>query len=339
MRHGMVASACGLVTAGTLMFGAVLPGHAAITGATVAATQPSWTGKCPLKVSFTGSVTGSPGTQFSITYVRTVNSVVSPIGAVTVTMPASGSIPVNDGFEIGKSTSGVTEEQVWVHNVSGGQADVYSKAAGFSVTCVVDPGKRPNVPPAVTLHPQWVARRAYDYEWVGLAAQPPEQGTGPCPDLCVGWLHIHQSDSLTLFHHNSYYRSFVGYDPAAFTGLRVAKAILTLMVANGSDKCFGGVGRALLAEMPAKKGGTQHLKTPYPNDGDFALSVPLVRQDAGTVAVDVTRIVATWVTTQIRNDGFVLRGKDEDNGSNGNDACTVGFRTNVVLSIEQLPGP
>jgi hypothetical protein len=207
------------------------------------------------------------------------------------------------------------------------------------VTCKVDIGKKPNFRGPVTLHPRWFARRDYAYVWQGLTTNIPERGTGPCPDLCVGWAHFHQGDSLALVHLNDYYRAFLGYDSAALKNLKIMKAVLTLTIANGSDKCFGGVGRAVLSRTPVVRGGTQRFEAPFPDDGDFSFHTPLLRQNAGTVQVDVTSLVQAWVLAKVPNEGFVLRGKVENNGADGNDQCTVGFRPNAALTIDELPSP
>ena len=337
--HRFIASAFGPVAAGLAMLAVATPAAATITAVKIAATQPAWNGTCPMTVSFAGSITGTPGTQFSYDFLSTVDNVVKTFGQGTVTLPASGSMSIYHNYAIGSSTTGVNEEQVRVHNIAGGQADIISNAAGFSVTCKVDIGKKPNVRGPVTLHPVWFARRDYAYAWQGLAPNLPERGTGPCPDLCVGWQHFHQGDSLALVHLNDYYRAFLGYDRAAFKNLKMMKAVLTLTIANGSDKCFGGVGRAVLSRTPVMRGGTQRFEAPYPDDGDFGWHTPLLRQNAGTIEVDVTSLVEAWVLAKVPNQGFVLRGKVENNGADGNDECTVGFRPDARLTIEELPVP
>jgi hypothetical protein len=334
-----VAVAVSVGFAGLGILGSAQSTSAAINSVTVAAANPSVTATCPVEVSFTGSIKGSSGTQFSYSFVRIVDNVVQSFDQGTVTMPGSGSIAVNDKFSVASSTSAVTQEQVWVHNISGGQADVFSTPAGFAVTCRLNPGVVPNARPPVTLHPQWFARRSYAYVWHGIPTTIPEQGTAPCLDLCVGWLHIHQGDSLTLYHENYYYRGFLGYDRVAIMNRKILKAVLTLTVGNGSDKCFGGVGRAMLSRSPVVRGGAQRFEAPYPDDGDFSFPAPMIRQNAGTVEVDVTSLVEAWAAGKVPNEGFVLRGKLEDNGSNGNDQCSLGFHRDASLTLEVLPSP
>jgi len=337
---GLVRAVVSMGFAGIGILGSAPSASAAITSVTVAAANPSVTAKCPVEVSFTGSIKGSAGTKVSYTFLRIVDNVVKSFDQGMVTMPGSGSITINDTYWVGSSTSGVTQEQVWVHNISTGstgQADIYSTPAGFTVTCQPNPGARPNARPPITLHPQWFARRTYKYEWEGPLGDLPDRGSGPCIDLCVGWSHFHQGDSAWLRHLNLYFRSFVGYDLAALKTVRIARAILTLTVANGNEKCFEKVGLAVLHQGSLGKGTTETFEAPYPKDGDFNWSTPLVHRNAGSVAADVTSIVQAWGTGAAANEGFVLRGKVEDNGSDDNQECTVGFRPDAVLTIEELP--
>lgn len=123
-----------------LIFAAVFgwsdPSSAAVTASSLSIVGPNpLTAKCPVNVGFTGTISGSPGTIFTYSFNRFVNSVQKVVNGATVTMPSSGSIAVNDSVPISSSTSGSTFDQIWVHNISGGQADVYSNTANFTVTC------------------------------------------------------------------------------------------------------------------------------------------------------------------------------------------------------------
>jgi hypothetical protein len=272
--------------------------------------------------------------------VRIVDGVLKPIGQGTTKIPTTGSIAVADSYAISSSTAGVTEEQLWVHDIEGGQADVYSTPAGFSVTCKTNPAVvSPTAFPAVTLHPLWLATRDYKYQWTGLPTSLPEHGTGGCTPLCVGWVHIHQGDSAWLSHFNDYFRGFLGYDPAAIKNLHVARATLTLTIATGESKCFGGVGRAVLTRTPIVRNSMQTFEAPYPDDGDFNFPTVLLRLDAGSAVVDVTSIVQGWASSKMVNQGFVLRGKVEDNGSDANDSCTLEFLADAALTISSRPVP
>lgn len=51
-------------------------------------------------------------------------------------------MPVSESLSIGSTSTGVNFDQIWVHNIAGGQSDVYSNRANFSVTCSA-PGSLP----------------------------------------------------------------------------------------------------------------------------------------------------------------------------------------------------
>jgi hypothetical protein len=118
------------------VFGVSRPSSAAVTASSLSVVGPNpLTAKCPVNVGFTGSISGSPGTVFTYSFNRFVNSVQQVVNGATVTMPGGGTIAVNDSVPISASTSGTTFDQVWVHNISGGQPDVYSNLAKFTVNC------------------------------------------------------------------------------------------------------------------------------------------------------------------------------------------------------------
>jgi hypothetical protein len=325
--------AAGLIAA-ALLFMVARPADAAVT-ATLNAATPSYSGKCPVTETFGGTISGTAGTTFQYSFNRFINGAqqVQNIGAGTI--PASGSLAVNDSVSIGSSTTGSTFDQVWVHNIAGGQADVYSGKASFSVTCVnplgvLHPGMNTLVRPLITLHTKWWGWRKYEYKWVGMSTYLPEVGTGPCADLCVGWVHIKNGDSFWLYHWNFYLRSVVLFDQGSITGAKPTKATLTVPIAMGNMSCFGGLGRATVNWQ----GGTNDFNAPYPNDADFNAPASM-QTGAGVVTFDVTSIVQGWANGSSTNNGFVLRGSTEDNGSNGNDDCTVDFGTAAVLTISQ----
>lgn len=129
-----------------LVAGLWAPASASVTGATLAASSStSYVGPCPTTVSFTGSVTGTPGTQFTLSLNRFVDSVQQISNKGIMTVPASGSVSVSDSILIASSTSGQTFDQIWVHGISGGQSDVYSNKVNFSVTCAVPPTPPPPI--------------------------------------------------------------------------------------------------------------------------------------------------------------------------------------------------
>jgi hypothetical protein len=341
MRHGTIAQRCSVAAiAAILGLGAAQTAHAAITSAKLATTQSSHSGGCPATIPFTGSITGNSGTTFTYTFRRVVNGVPQLVNGGLVTMPASGSIAVKDAITITASTQSgeVTTNQILVQNISGGQHDQYSNPVDFSVTCRFTqtpvPGSPNLVQRGVALHPQWVGLREYEYKWVGLTSFIPERGAAPCANLCIGWYHLHNGDSFWLYHWNTYDRAFLGYDLSAAKGWNISKAALSLTVVEGDAACYGGAGRAVLTRTPIEVAATQTFHAPYPDDADFAWPTP-AQIDTKSVVVTVTSIVQGWLSDKMPNQGFVLRGRVEDNGSNDNDGCSVAFARDVVLMIEK----
>jgi hypothetical protein len=124
-----------LISVAALIIAERTPASAAVTTAALTATTPSYSGACPTTMAFTGSISGTPGTTFQYSLNRFINGVqqVQNVGAAT--LPASGTIAVADSFSIASTSAGVNFDQIWVHNIAGGQPDVYSNRAPFSVTC------------------------------------------------------------------------------------------------------------------------------------------------------------------------------------------------------------
>jgi hypothetical protein len=110
------------------------PAQAALTSA-LTATTPSYTGACPTTMAFTGSISGAPGTAFQYSFNRFINGTQQVVNVGAATLPSSGTLAVNDSMSITATTGANTFDQIWVHNIAGGQADVYSNRAPFSVTC------------------------------------------------------------------------------------------------------------------------------------------------------------------------------------------------------------
>jgi hypothetical protein len=138
MRHAIlvvVLAACAI-----LIF--AHPANAAITGAGIATSQTLYHGPCPVTIQFTGSIAGKPGTGFTYSFNRIVDGVHTVVNTPAMTMPSGAIIKVNDSITISSSTSGVTFDQIWVHNISGGQPDLYSKEAHFTVICGAPPKPR-----------------------------------------------------------------------------------------------------------------------------------------------------------------------------------------------------
>jgi hypothetical protein len=120
------------------------PASAAIT-ASLTATTPTYTGTCPVAMNFTGTISGSPGTSFQYGFIHYVSGAQQIVNVGAATLPASGTLPVNDSMNIAATTGANTFDQLWVHNISGAfQPDVYSAKASFSVTCGTLPSPMPN---------------------------------------------------------------------------------------------------------------------------------------------------------------------------------------------------
>jgi len=334
MLQRIAGSLRGIVAA-MIVLGVAQPTNAQITGATITANPPSYSGNCPTTVSFSASITGKPGTTFWATFIWLSGVTTVFSGDSVVTMPTSGSLSVQNSISVAESTTDYM--QLRASHISGGQPDMYYSTE-YSVACKFNPGVLPSnavLRKPVTLHPEWFALREYEYKNVGpFSTFIPERGTAPCPDLCIGWDHILDGSFLWLFHWNIYDRAFFGYDPAAFKGLKVTKATVTLKVDGGDPRCYGGLGRAVLTRTPAEKGTTQTFTAPYPDDGDFNWAAP-IQFAGGSATITVTSIVQAWVDGKIPNQGFVLRGKLEDNGADANDSCSLSFGRDAVLTIEQ----
>jgi hypothetical protein len=116
--------------------GAVTPAVAAITTAQLTAGSPASNGPCPFTESFTGSINGTPGTSFQYSFNRYIDSVQQVQNVGVATIPASGTLNVSDSFSISGATAAINFDQIWVHNIAGGQGDVYSPRAPFSVACI-----------------------------------------------------------------------------------------------------------------------------------------------------------------------------------------------------------
>jgi hypothetical protein len=131
----LVASSCAALSIAALLVVARIPAQAAVSAAALTAATATYAGACPTTMAFAGTITGTPGTTFQYSFNRFVNGVQQVHNVGPATLPASGTLAVNDSFGVSTSSTGINFDQVWVHNVSGGQADAYSNKASFSVTC------------------------------------------------------------------------------------------------------------------------------------------------------------------------------------------------------------
>ncbi len=130
--------------------------NAAVT-ASLTLAGPSSINGCPATLMFSGSINGTPGTVFTYSFNRFVSNVQQVVNGGTLTIPPGGSWPVHDNFSIASSTSPSTYDQIWVHNISGGQPDVYSNEVSFAVACGTPPTAQPATPfptPFATIPPR-----------------------------------------------------------------------------------------------------------------------------------------------------------------------------------------
>jgi hypothetical protein len=129
---------------------------AAVT-ASLTAVGPTTINGCPATLQFSGTINGTPGTVVTYSFSRVVSNVPQTVNGGTFTIPPFGMMPVHDTISIASSTTGTTYDQIWVHNISNGQSDVYSNEVNFSVACGSPPTTQPATPfptPFATIPPR-----------------------------------------------------------------------------------------------------------------------------------------------------------------------------------------
>lgn len=136
-----------------LLVVARIPAQAAVSAAALSAATPTYTGACPTTMAFTGTITGMPGTTFQYSFNRYINGVQQVHNVGAATLPGSGTLTVSDAIGISTSSTGINFDQIWVHNISGGQGDVYSNRAPFSVACGTGATPTPGTSPGGTSPP------------------------------------------------------------------------------------------------------------------------------------------------------------------------------------------
>jgi hypothetical protein len=147
MRYAISAIAVVLA-----VFACVHPVYASITAAHLGPKTTNYTGKCPKTLNFTGAITGTPGTTLIYSFNRFIGGKQYLSGNTSGTIPSGGSLDVSDSMTIPTTTPtlGRNFDQIWVHNISGGQTDVYSNEAHFDVDCGVPPTPKPSPLPFPT---------------------------------------------------------------------------------------------------------------------------------------------------------------------------------------------
>jgi len=122
------------------------PAAANITDASLTTATPSHNGPCPATVNFSGTISGTPGTSFVLTWNRFINgkqTLVNANNGQPITLWGS-SLTVSDSMQVtsnaDNNNGNRTFDQIWLHNISPPQKDKYSTGAQetptyFSVTC------------------------------------------------------------------------------------------------------------------------------------------------------------------------------------------------------------
>lgn len=89
-----------------------------------------------MTITFTGTVSGTPGTRFTLSFNRFDEDVQQIAGNTAQTIPANGQVAVSDTMTFAASTTAGRRnfDQIFAHNIAG-QADVYSGAANVTVNC------------------------------------------------------------------------------------------------------------------------------------------------------------------------------------------------------------
>ena len=160
----------------------------------------------------------------------------------------------------------------------------------------------------------------YQYNGCGLTAGLCVVGTH-CGDMCVGWNHYKSGDGPTLVHSNTWWRSYIQFDPAQIEGLNVFKATLTFR-ASGNPTCFGGIGAA----------SGQAWDTKNVPDASWD-DIPHTLSSSGAI-FDVTNIVRDWARGAVPNWGFAIKSNNEDTGAEDNGQCMFDLNPNGSLTIE-----
>jgi len=177
----ILSSLAGIFT----LAGALAPALANVTTAALAATKPSYSGSCPVTMAFSGTITGSPGTTFQYSFNRFINGVQQVQSAPgSFTLPASGTLAVSDSFAISSTSAAVNFDQIWVHNITGGQGDVYSLRSPFSVTCGATPTPAPSGGAAVTRFPHGASAYGHATQLVYGVPPPYNLANTTDPHVC-----------------------------------------------------------------------------------------------------------------------------------------------------------
>ena len=182
----LVASTSAVFSIAALVVVTGIPAQAAVSAAALTASTPTYTGACPTTLAFTGTVTGTPFATFQYSFNRFVDGTQQIHNVGAVTLPASGTLAVSDSIVISASSSGINFDQIWVHNISGGQSDVYSNKASFAVTCGTGVTPPPSTPtPGSSVRYGRVATQVDPDDVARNPAPPTDITTSGDPKACA----------------------------------------------------------------------------------------------------------------------------------------------------------
>ena len=318
------------------------PALANITGASISGAA-SFTGVCPHSMTFSGTITGTPGTTFTYAFNRFINGAQQITDQGAHLMPASGQFPVSDSITISSATSGATFDQIWVHGIAGGQMDVYSNKQPFAVTCRVEfpagigHGVFSAMETTVALAPSNMLN-TYAYREAQMSGDPKgfdvcnyfvDGGAGSYredawagKELVVGFEQ--QQHSTCDFQGDYVYRGAVKFDLSSLAGKTVQKATLTFHIRSSHQPL--PVAIPLNCAAGVFMGTTDWTVGSYPVSWEVPVGDPVgpVVQIGWNVApLDVTSRVSSWVHGDVPNDGFTMKGKMEDLHATGVDICST----------------
>jgi hypothetical protein len=302
---------------------------------------------CPYSITFNGYITGPGNSSVTYYYTRFAGKATYST-PVTITIPASGTtqgtslIPPSQ-ITVDSSTVGLQSYELDIQSPPGSDSTSYGKVY-FNAQCGLLMSTMPPIPVAspspfslknqvthgalvsnakVLLHLVTSTNRSKTLmavlngvdNFVGCGAN----NTQDLP--CVGYSHFKDQDPLDVRIINIYrnYLMFAKIPP----GSNVVKAVLGLTATDATSlHCFGGIG-------PAVAPWTTNNNFV---DGDFGFPAP-AQFNGAYVSIDVTSIVKAWATGKLANNGFVMRGSNEQNFLTKTESCEAVFSKPNVLYL------
>jgi hypothetical protein len=306
---------------------------------TASASPNPYNGFCPTTITFTGTLNAAAAGN--MTYYFSYTDPAAPTKVInrppkTVKAIAAGPVSVSDTGTMTLSGTGTMTLYETVPNVT------HSTTVNIPLICssAAHPAyPRASTGPNFRLAPlpnqQSVAVRLiasdmrskfYNY----ATGEHPDifENCDPKPSLCVGFYH-NESDAgpVVMWHQIWTERAYLMY--AKFPiGAQINKATITLNVTNPeSANCFGGIGMATAPWI----GNTTSV------DGNFSFATPITKTNGGqTWTIDVTQIVKAWMSNKAANNGFVLRGSNENGSPPNNITCFMNFHATGMTLVEPV---